>query len=67
MRMRRAVAVPAVALAAIAGAVSLGGCDGPFMMSDDKAETTQPAPAHSVKDGSNDGGEMHGSSGERME
>lgn len=64
MRMRKALAVPALAVVAIAGAVSLGGCDGPFMMSDDKTETTRPADDAAMKHES--GNAMKDESGDSM-
>lgn len=34
----------AMAAVLVAAAVTVGGCDGPLMMSDEKTETTSPAP-----------------------
>lgn len=75
MKTKRALAGPTLAVAAISATVVFGDCDGPFMMSDDKTETTPPVQSEAAKQGSGDSmkegsqgkAEIQGSPGDRME
>lgn len=55
----------AAAAVLVAAAVTVGGCDGPFTMSDEKTETTPPAQGKEKTGG--DTAKDPGAAGDRME
>jgi hypothetical protein len=53
----------AMAVALVGLAVTIGGCDGPFMMSDEKAKPAHPAAGGAAK---GEAAENQGTAGDRM-